>query len=63
MSFINGREALRLHVALSMKTGAAGPTNRTLLTNLEVTVEGRFERDHFISSLLCSVIFHSTLSA
>lgn len=27
----NGHEALMLHVALSMKTGAAGPTNQTFL--------------------------------
>lgn len=52
-----------LHVAHSRRAAASGPTDHSLLTNLEVTIEGNFERDYLMSLFLRSIVFHSTLSA
>lgn len=51
-----------LRVAHSTRAAASGPTDHSLLTNLQVTIERNFERDYLISLLLHSIAFHSTVS-
>lgn len=62
MSFVMGMKPWCCMLFTAWKLVLLDQLIISLLTNMGVAVERCFEGDHFISLLLCGVIFHFTLS-